>query len=138
MKFVPATAEQTALDAVSWLPRLVHCPEKTKGLEAAVAGFENYLLKQRKTTIGWLALKRDGIVGFVIRPEYHGHWLSRGALRSFADTVFINGREVVTFDTNVPKVLKLALRLGAKPIYDTGVPGQYGLSRCSFAKGRLH
>lgn len=136
----PFTAKETASRVIGWLPHVVDCPNDKSGLTERLSGCENYLLTDGDEDLGWMALQQAdawGICGFVIRPEFRNRWLSREVLRSFADKVFTPTRPVVLFDTKVPEVLKLALRLGAKRVYDSGVNGQYGLTADSL-KGRLH
>jgi hypothetical protein len=131
------TAKETASQVIGWLPGVVECPTDEVELKERLTALENYLLKDDGNVLGWMALDKGEfwrVRGFVIRKECRKCWFSRSVAKSFSQNVFKKDRSFVLFDTDVPEVLKMALRLGAKPFYDSRVIGKYALTAENFKR----
>ena len=132
------TAKETASKVIGWLPHVVNCPADVEKLEDALSASSNYVLCDNDEVLGWMALNEKGICGFVIRTEHRKRWLTKDVMKSFASVAFRDDRPFVLFDTAEQEVLRLALRVGAKPVYDSGVKNCYCLTADNFFQGRLH
>lgn len=137
----PATPHEAAKQLAPWLCTVLKCPDNADDLEKIIRVAENYLLVDDGEAIGWLMLNAypradDWVLDFTVRPDRQRKWATPGLLKQAAEIIFKN-RNYVSFEVRKDSAaMKLALKIGAKPIYIAGM-NAFMLTRNDFLKGRF-
>ncbi|MDP3078687.1 GNAT family N-acetyltransferase [Bradyrhizobium sp.] len=143
MKLVPVTPKQTVALMGRWFYEAMICPQDPSLLEASLQGVENFVIDCEGLAVGWLGLRAaelDAVtLDLAVAKSYRGKWATRDLLRQAAQVLF-KDREFVLLHAKKPSAVKLALSVGANPLYSNDMVrgGVFVLSRASFMKGRLH
>jgi hypothetical protein len=129
--WLPLSPVQTLAAVGNWLPSVVDVPEN---LEQQLETVESYVLLANAKPIGWLAIQKQApgpmIRGFVIHPEYRKRWASKAVIQQL-EMIFFGYGDFIFMEPENANIIKNALQLGAKQLYDSDmVP----TSRLMFSK----